>query len=315
MAGGVAAAPFVLGGRAAAGTARAAALPVSQRFDLTQPSHDLFRNMPLHDQTVMQSFAYDNVNRRLFTAQLKNGSGSDAAGDLCITQLDFSGNQLGFMFLEGFGHGVSIGAEPVGTATFLWTEVDAPNNGPGTSARGVRLARFKFTSGTTLTAASSALQKHTPIAGVTTTTPAIDPVNERLVMRYATGGTFRYAVYDLADVNAGDYTPLVDIAQPAGLGTFQGYTIYGEFLYTIDGTAYDTSNPAPGNTFVTCVDLNTGAVVDREFTQAGSTLSYREPEGLAIYRTAAGETRLFLGFASGESGGRMANLFYKNVLV
>jgi hypothetical protein len=34
----------------------------------------------------------------------------------------------------------------------------------------------------------------------------------------------------------------------------------------------------------------------------------------AVYRTTAGETRLFLGFASGDSGDRRANLFYKNAL-
>lgn len=50
-------------------------------------------------------------------------------------------------------------------------------------------------------------------------------------------------------------------------------------------------------------------------TKAGSSLSFREPEGLAIYQTDAGETRLFLGFASGESGDRRSNMFYKNALV
>jgi len=35
---------------------------------------------------------------------------------------------------------------------------------------------------------------------------------------------------------------------------------------------------------------------------------------MAVYRTATGETRLFLGFASGDTGARRANIFYKNVL-
>ena len=50
-------------------------------------------------------------------------------------------------------------------------------------------------------------------------------------------------------------------------------------------------------------------------TNAGGSLDYREPEGMAVYRTVAGETRLFLGFASGAAGARRANIFYKNVLV
>src|SRR5947207_9513599 len=65
----------------------AASVPSSPRFDLTQPSFDLFRDKPLFQQTVMQSFTFDNVNRRLFAAQLRNGSASDANGDLCVTQL------------------------------------------------------------------------------------------------------------------------------------------------------------------------------------------------------------------------------------
>jgi hypothetical protein len=59
--------------------------------------------------------------------------------------------------------------------------------------------------------------------------------------------------------------------------------------------------------------MNTGKVVQGPtLTKAGSTLEYREPEGLAIYKTAAGEVRLFLGFASGVAGDRRSNLFYKN---
>lgn len=287
----------------------AASVPDSPRFDLTQPSYDLFRNKPLSQQTVMQSFTFDNVNRRLFVAQLRNGSSSDANGDLCITQLDFAGNQLGHMFLNGFGHGVSIGVEPVGSTSYLWTEVDSVN------ARGTRLARFPFVNGTTLDHTSGTLQKHLPIAGINTVTCATDPVNGRLVMRYATGGTFRYAVYTIADLRNGVYdNKLADIAQPAGLGTFQGYAVYGQYLYMLDGEAYSSTNPSPGNAHVSSVSLN-GGTLTRVQTNAGGTLTYREPEGMAVYRTVDGETRLFLGFASGAAGARQANIFYKNALV
>ncbi|GLY64722.1 hypothetical protein Atai01_13410 [Amycolatopsis taiwanensis] len=296
-------------GSVGTGTA-SASVPSSQRFDLTQPSYDLFRGKSLYQGTVMQSFTFDNVNRRLFVAQLRNGSGSDAAGDLCITQLDFAGNQIGHMFLNGFGHGVSIGVEPVGSTSYLWTEVDSVN------ARGTRLARFPFTSGTTLDHASPVLDKHLPIAGVDTVTCATDPVNQRLVMRYRTGGAFRFAAYTIADVRAGNYSNrLADIAQPSGLGTFQGYAVYGEYVYMLDGDAYSGTNPPPGNAHVSSLNLNTGAFT-RAVTNAGGSLSYREPEGMAVYRTVAGETRLFLGMASGTTAGaRLANIFYKNVLI
>jgi hypothetical protein len=305
-AGGGLAAAALIGGF---GEPAAAAVPASPRFDLSQPSHDLFREAALFQQTVIQSFTFDNINRRLFVAQLANGSAAADNGDLCITRLDFAGNQLGHMFLTGFGHGVSIGVEPVGSTSYLWTEVDSANT------RGTRLARFPFASGTTLDHTSTALEKHQPITGIDTVTCATDPVNERLVMRYRTGGAFRYAVYTLADLHAGVYDRrLADLAQPAGLATFQGYAVYGEYLYMLDGEAYSSTNPPPGNAHVSSVSLN-GGPVTRVPTNAGGSLTYREPEGMAVYRTVAGETRLFLGFASGATGKRRANIFYKNVLV
>ncbi|MFC7470033.1 hypothetical protein ACFQVA_24370 [Actinomadura keratinilytica] len=178
----------------------AAAVPASKRFSLTEPSHDLFRHVKLHDARVQQSFTFDIVNRRLFVAQLKSGSPDDS-GDLCITQLDFSGNKLGHMYLLGFGHGVSIGAQPVGADTYLWTEVDVNSN-----ARGTRLARFKWNNGATLSRTSAALAKHQPIPGATEMTCAIDPVNNRMAIRYLTASGRRYGVYNVADIAAASTT-------------------------------------------------------------------------------------------------------------
>ncbi|MFA1549592.1 phage baseplate protein [Actinomadura chokoriensis] len=309
------------GERAGLKAATAASLPTSQRFDLTKPSYDLFRGKSLQDGTVMQSFAFDQVNKRLFTAQVSSGSGSDARGDLTITQLDFKGNKLGYMRLKGYGHGVSIGVEPSGTASYLWTETNAVQftdaNG-NTSSRGKNLARFKFVNGTTLTNSSSALTKYTPVSGQGSVTASIDPINNRLAMRYQKSGQWRIAVWKLSDLKARNYSAkLADIAQPATVSgiSFQGYALYGSYVYLYHGSAYSASNPKPGNTYLSAVDLNTGKLVGKPFlTGAGSTLSYREAEGLAIYK-AGSQVRLFLGFASGSSGARKANLFYKNALV
>ncbi|MEV5610275.1 teichoic acid biosynthesis protein C [Streptomyces sp. NPDC052225] len=291
-----------------------ASVPSSQRFDLTQPSYDLFRSKTLHDSTVQQGFAFDNVNRRLFVAQRTDGS-SETGGDLCITQLDFAGNYVGYMHLQGFGHGVSFGAQGLGSDTYLWTEVDANSNGYGT-----RLARFKFTDGQTLGSTSSLLTKYAPISTANEYTCAIDPVTNRLIVRYNISGDGKHiAAYDLAKASLGDFSGrLVDFKQPA-LGTrsatFQGYTAYGQYLYVMTGDSYDVTGGVV-NSEVLSINMNTGAVAEAPvITNAGSTLSFREPEGLAIYKTVDGEVRLFLGFASGDAGDRRSNLFYKNVLV
>ncbi|KAL2015084.1 hypothetical protein VTK56DRAFT_6323 [Thermocarpiscus australiensis] len=290
-----------------------AAVPDSPRFDLTEPSYDLFRSKPLHDDTVQQGFAFDNVNRRLFVAQRRNGA-DETSGDLCITQLDFSGKSLGHMYLTGFGHGVSFGAQADGAATYLWTEVDANANGYGQ-----RLARFKFANGAILSKSSASLKKFTPVAGATEHTCSVDPVNNRLVVRYHLDGAKHIALFDLAAATTGNFSaPLASFKQPLPKTqgkSFQGYAALGRYLYLLWGDSYDASGGVL-NSEVASVDMNTGQVVQGPvITRAGSTLSFREPEGLAIYETAAGEVRLFLGFASGKAGDRRANLFYKNATV
>ncbi len=302
-------------GAGAAATAALAARPAAAtegRFDLTGSSSPLIWKKDLYDQTVLQSFAFDNVHGHIYTLQLRNGTGQNAAGNLCLTKLSLTGTVLGHMYLMGFGHGVQLGVEPSGSSAYLWTETDGvTENG---SARGSRLARFRFADGQTLDTSSPALTKYKPIASADNTTCAIDPSRNRLIMRYRSEGAFRFAVYSLPALKAGTVSALFDIAQPAGLGVFQGYAAFGNFLYLLTGEAYSDANPAPGNTHITCLDLRTGGQVQRELTEAGKSLDYREPEGMAI-QIAAGLPRLCLGLASGVEKARKASIFYKSAMV
>jgi receptor-binding protein len=139
-AGGAAALAGAGAGALLGGGPAGATVPASQRFDLSQPSYDLFRSKMMHESHhVMQGFTFDNVNRRLFLAQLQNGTSGD---DLCVNQLDLDGTLVGWMHLNGAGHGVSIGCEPVGSASYIWMECDSDSTGD--SGRGTALARFKF---------------------------------------------------------------------------------------------------------------------------------------------------------------------------
>ncbi|OJD18775.1 hypothetical protein AJ78_01246 [Emergomyces pasteurianus Ep9510] len=294
-------------------TTALAAVPSTKRFDLTKPSYDLFRGKNLHENRVQQSFTFDNVNRRLFVAQLRDGTG-DTAGHLCITQLDFSGKYLGYMHLNGFGHGVSFGAQGVGSDTYLWTEVEANGNGYGK-----KLARFKWKNGATLSHSSSALKKFTPIKGATEHTAFIDQISNRLIVRYNKAGK-HIAAFDLNAATKGDFSkPLADFKQPAldkfKSKVFQGYAVYGSYLYIMTGTSYEASGGVV-NSQVASIDMNTGKIAQGPtMTKAGASLQYREPEGMAIYKTKAGEVRLFLGFATGKGGDRRSSLFYKNALI
>ncbi|MPY52652.1 phage baseplate protein [Streptomyces acidicola] len=297
-----------------------AAVPTSKRFQLGgQASHDLYRNRELYNGTVMQSFAFDRTNQRLFTAQLREGS-PGTSGDLCVTELAWSTwTAIGHMYLTGFGHAVSIGAQSVGTSTYLWTDVDADAAGYGR-----RPARFKYSDGTTLTASSPAVTTYTPKPSADRHTCATDPTHHRMIVRYlpAGSGIHRFAPYDLTAATNGDFgQPPADFRQPDRItyldpddttvrNSFQGYTAYGQYLYCLTGHS-DTDDAT-----LWSVDMNTGAVMEEFLTGAGSTLTFREPEGMAVHTTAGGEPRLFFGFASGSTPGeRLANVFYKNVLV
>lgn len=292
------------------GLSASASVPASQRFDLSDASDERWRSVSLHEtHHAMQGMAYDNVNRRLYIVQTQNGSDGD---DLCINELTIEGVPTGHMHLSNAGHGVSIGVEPVGSASYIWIECDS--NEHSSDGRGTALARFKFVNG----AAPSSVKKF--LTGSKTITCATDPVNKRLLVRRNEGGTMHYSLFSLADAAAGKFTaPLAHFAQPAlgsGSPTFQGYTVYGDYLYTLDGTGHE--DPADINSYVTSIDMNTGKVVQRSLTKAGKTLLYREPEGMMVYKTVGGNMRLCFGFASRpsmSSSTRYASVYFKDALI
>jgi hypothetical protein len=79
-----------------------------------------------------------------------------------------------------------------------------------------------------------------------------------------------------------------------------------------------TTIPPPGNTYLTTVNLNTGTEVDRFLTQAGGTLTYREPEGMSIHLTDPNNEstgRLAFGLVSGAAGSRKATIYYKDSFI
>ncbi|WP_432014767.1 teichoic acid biosynthesis protein C [Streptomyces cucumeris] len=321
------------GGAAAAGAfaafaarTEASAAVEGGRFDLTVPSTQLVRERTPHNSTVLQSFAFDDTNKHLYTVQLMEGgirldgepgpvSGADRAarGDLCLTRMSLTGTELGFMYLKGFGHGVAIGCEPSGTTAQLWAESDAdPDSGYGRA-----ISRFRFAAGTVLSSGSSSLVKHRPVPGSTANQPAVDMLNKRLLMRYRLGGVPRYRLMELTDVTAGRYSAVHDIPQTgvAADETFQGFAVLGDYVYQLTGTAYtgeDGTNPPSGhgNTHVSCLDLRSGELVQRARTEAAYSLDYREPEGMAIQLTSP--RRLCMGFASGLGGDRKVSVYYKS---
>ncbi|TCC51855.1 teichoic acid biosynthesis protein C [Kribbella pittospori] len=286
----------------------------TRRFALDGPGGELFRGKPLADVTVMQSIAFDSPNRLLYAGQLRAGAPA-SSGDLTLTQLSLSGDVLGHMYLSGFGHAVSIGAETSGRTTYLWTETDVDT----ANARGRQIARFRWQDGATLTKDSPGLQKWKPVADGSVFTPSVDQRHGRLGVRHSLADGMHINVYSLAAARRGDFSrPLVSFKQPtmtAGID-FQGWTLYGSYAYFWEGEAYaGASDPALATSKLWSYNMNTGEVVESVRILDGADLVYREAEGLGVYTDLFGRPRLCFGFASGVTGDRRANLFYRDTLV
>ncbi|WP_229702596.1 phage baseplate protein [Streptomyces albiflavescens] len=283
--------------------------PVDERIDLAVPAvRWLWKKATLQEKTVPQSFAFDEVNKRLYVLQV--APGGRAQGNLCLTRLDYAGNRLGHMYLPRFGHGVSMGVQNASDGTvYIWTEAQA------VQGYGNGVTRFRFVDGVTRTL--DKVKVRHPIPGSVNNQPSVCTATGRIAVRHRVSGTPRYRVYDLDAFVAGDYsTHLADFPQtgahPDPDVPFQGYALHGDHLYQLAGTAYDdATNPRSGhgNAYLSCLDIRTGKLLQRERTEAGYSLDHREPEGLAIRHK--GGLRLYLGLASGAEGARTFSIYYK----
>ncbi|WP_329124142.1 phage baseplate protein [Streptomyces sp. NBC_01353] len=297
---------------------------VEGQIDIAGPVGKLLHRRPLKNATVMQSFGIDPVTGEIFVLQVmqdgvtlagESGPVSYAMrsehGDLCVTRLNQAGAITGYMYLRGFGHGVSMAVENRAGVSHLWTETDAKiNNEEERDGYGTAITHFDFRSGTVLDFGSPLhAEPYTPAVGAKSVTCTIDPTTNRLVVRFSSSG-MKYESYDLDKAAAGVWEPLTRIAQPNPNGVFQGYASLGGVLYMLAGQAIaadNPDNPPPGNTYLTAVDWATGAVLDQQLVLAGPGLKYREPEGMAV-SVRNGVPHIHFGFACEEPGPRTCTI-------
>lgn len=267
-----AAGPAVTLGAAGVAHADVGATP---HFYLPGDGDILVRRATLHQPNwAMQSFAFDNVNGHIYFVQDKSGQAAGNKGDLWITKTDLSGNILGAMALWNFGHGSSMGVEPVGSGStpYLWLEGASSAEGAGQ-----RLARFRFVDGLTLdyTNPVITIYDRTPTINsyAKLPRPAIDPYKNRLLIRYATqepaDRVWRIAVFSMADAAAGRLgqdNRLAERAIPnnkelglSDLDLFQGIALCGQYVYLSYGDAGRGS-------YLVILDLNQTGVRTRRCT-------------------------------------------------
>ncbi|MFD7257814.1 hypothetical protein [Streptomyces sp. NPDC059874] len=298
----------------------------SPRVDVSQGSVDLFYEKTLTHVTVAQSTAVDYVNGVVYVAQLMgdayqlpdepaplSAAERDERGDICINQLSLTGTLLGAMHVRGAGHGTSVGVEYGRDGlVWLWIDRDASSSGFARS-----LSRIQFAAGTIVE--SDSTTSYAPYTGMHGVSCFIDSYNRRIAVRYTypdpsdTGR--RFEIYDLDDAVAQRWVPLGSFLQDANaspptlpgpaVGVFQGHTIFGNFVYTADGS------PNTDNAYITVINWTTGKQVQRVKVTSHYGLTYREPEGMAIHIPKLGSPhrfQLLYGFASGSSGARKYTL-------
>ncbi|OPG05842.1 hypothetical protein B1R27_19885 [Streptomyces sp. GKU 895] len=179
---------------------------MTDRVDLDVPAKRRLNEKALHEGTVLQSFAFDEVHRHLYALQVRRGG--IGAGNLCLNQLDYDGELLGHMHLQGFGHGVSMGVQNAADGTvWIWTEAEAKGG------YGQAVTRFRFAPGATRTVDDVNTRK--PIPGSTNNQPTVCMASKRIAVRYRRKGKPRYRVWDLDAFVHRDYDdPIADIASP-----------------------------------------------------------------------------------------------------
>jgi len=281
----------------------------SKLFDIAVEPEAFILEKTVRDKTVMQSIAFDNVNKHVYVLQVMGGDQTvgdetvaaswqkrSSQGDLTLTQLDYEGNQLGHMHLKGFGHGISMGVEMEDDTAYIWLETDAVSD--GSNGWGDKLARITFEDRGLLDAETDDLDTYVLIDNADHTTVNIDQAYDLLTMRYRLDGEFYYSVFPLEEVKNESYDPIYTVKQPDDIGTFQGFVSHGSYLYLLEGNETDDSG---GNTYVYSIDLETEEILDKQFIEAGMDLPFREPEGMGISIPDLDEPEealLHFGFAS-----------------
>lgn len=301
------------------------ALPPSKKFKLDGAGGNPIWRATLHDERWgIQSFGYDHLHDHVFFAEHDPDSTGSHQGDLRLTKTDYSGNVLGSMKLLKFGHASSIGVQAHDDGPpHIWIE------GDGADGAGNRLAVFTYGDGETVDydGTSYPIHDRTPRISSydTLPRPAIDPLTNRLLVRYRTKDDdvhpWRIVVFAMEDANddkLGDDYRMAERAIPTNgeLGLtdddlFQGITACGQYAYLLYGGNDSAS-------WLVTLDMNDvgGSYVEKFMTSAGESLPNREAQGIAIWMH-EGDPRLAYGYSSKVPGTlhREANVFYKSEFV
>lgn len=272
-------------------------------FDINNKATDSYKeSLSLSDITVMQSFDIELDRNEIYFAQLKSGT----KGDIILTKINTANNSiLGTMTLENFGHATNICIEEDGADTYIWTECDgiADTNG---EKWGSKICRFEFSNGTTFTNNTGTV--YDLLTGHTNLSPSIDKLGNTLLIRSRKDGKVFFTVFNLNSVLINKPIIISQFENPSGVNvvSHQGHDIYKNYIYNFEGVSKNDERESAA--YITVMDIK-GNVKYRQLVTIASTLDFREAEGIKVKQVNLTTHELYIGFASGVTGGRKANIY------
>ncbi|MFJ6424557.1 hypothetical protein [Streptomyces hydrogenans] len=302
--------------------------------DLSGVTGRLVQTVDLVQNPAPQAIATDTVNGHVFVLQLESSATAPGdSGNMYLNRVHrTTGAVTGSMRLKGFGHGISMGCQPVGGESHLWTECGPLHVTGSGSAFGKSVTRFAFVDGGELDATTiPQARRFTPPGSTAGTGPSFDPTTGLLTVVYHKDGKRHFTRYDADLAAAGTWTPVgTTFVMPAGEDvtpavpspypleptlTSQGHQTLGDVLYAYHWAPYDAEthpdtvpSAFPGIAFMTSYDWTTGQRLDRQVVTGADGLERREPEGVAVeVDPTTQETRLLFGFSNtvpGTTGSR-----------
>lgn len=272
---------------------------------------DFLVNKTSAHTTVTQGFVIDTIENYVYIVQLNGGKD---LGNLVISKVNFNGDIVGKMYLEGFGHGY-LGIDNMGGEIHLWCECDGVLASNG-SMYGSKICRFKFEDGKTY-------NKHTGnvyniLPNMDRLTVATDTNSNKLVVRARdlSNKKYYFHVYELDSVVNNKPVLLYKIYCPTGLHTSdapgQGFAICGDYIYHINGYGYDQTN-GENNTKISVLNTK-GTLLYSKLVTHALGLEHREPEGIFLTQNDR-NVELYFNFASGKTGARRYNIYKYNDII
>ncbi|MBQ9156121.1 MAG: hypothetical protein IJ137_05020 [Eubacterium sp.] len=260
--------------------------------DITPAEPDSSDLKVLHTVTKLassrwiQSFTLDS--RYYYFIQMTNAK----KGHLRITRVKYNGlgkYRKDHMDLKYFGHATNLDCSIYKGKTYLWTGSNAASGSDVSRA----ISCFKYKKGSVLSRHASVYYR-IPLGGkgkyVTNVYPAINENSSKLAVRFTLNGKQYYQIYALKKgrkINA--RKPLKQVVLAATAGDFQGFDIYKNTIYTIEGSprksflkGYDPGRIYQPTIIRTC-DIKTMSTAKKTIRGA-KALTFREPEGIKVLK-------------------------------